>query len=26
VSNYSIGQIETLVDATGEVPVVNQIE
>jgi diketogulonate reductase-like aldo/keto reductase len=26
VSNYSIGQIEALVDATGEVPAVNQIE
>jgi 2,5-diketo-D-gluconate reductase A len=26
VSNYSIRQIEELVDATGEVPVVNQIE
>lgn len=26
VSNYSIEQIEELVDATGEVPVVNQIE
>lgn len=26
VSNYSIRQIQTLVDATGQVPVVNQIE
>ena len=26
VSNYSIGQIEALIDRTGEVPVVNQIE
>jgi diketogulonate reductase-like aldo/keto reductase len=26
VSNYSIDQIEALIDATGEIPVVNQIE
>jgi 2,5-diketo-D-gluconate reductase A len=26
VSNYSIGQIETLVEVTGETPVVNQLE
>jgi 2,5-diketo-D-gluconate reductase A len=26
VSNYSVGQIEDLIDATGEVPTVNQIE